>query len=72
MMEYHEEMKKHIEVGSDHKYLSMTTGKYLPIQRKQRYELVHEPKKKKTTQHNFYRQRVSNQNNNGLWNSSST
>ena len=45
-MEYHEEMKKHIEVGSDHKYLSMTTGKYLPIQRKQRYELVHEPKKK--------------------------
>ena len=72
-MEYHEEMKKHIEVGSDHKYLSMTTGKYLPIQRKQRYELVHEPKKKTTTtQHNFYRQRVSNQNNNGLWNSSST
>ena len=70
-MEYHEEMKKHIEVGSDQKYLSMTTGKYLPIQRKQRYELVHEPKKKKT-QHNFYRQRVSNQNNNGLWNSSST
>ena len=47
MMEYHEEMKKHIEVGSDHKYLSMTTGKYLPIQRKQRYELVHEPKKTK-------------------------
>ena len=72
MMEYHEEIKKHIEVGSDHKYLSMATGKYLPIQRKQRYELVHEPKKKKKTQHNFYRQRVSNQNNNGLWNSSST
>ena len=46
-MEYHEEIKKHIEVGSDHKYLSMATGKYLPIQRKQRYELVHEPKKKK-------------------------
>ena len=63
-------MKKHIEVGSDHKYLSMTTEKYLPILRKQRYELVREPKK--TTQQNFYRQRVSNQNNNGLWNSSST
>ena len=40
-------MKKHIEVGSDHKYLSVTTGKYLPILRKQRYELVHETKKKK-------------------------
>ena len=44
--------------GLDHKNLWMTTVKYLLRHRKYRHELVDEPKK--TTQQNFYTQRISN------------
>ena len=59
--------EKHIEQGLDHKNLREITTKYHSDNRKHRYELVDEPKKK-TMQQSFYIWKISNQSNYGLQN----
>ena len=56
--------EKHIEKGLDHKKLLLTTVKYHSGHIKHRYEIV--DKSRKTTQYNFYAQRISSQSYHGL------
>ena len=56
--------KKHVEEGLDYTKMRVTTVKYPSGYRNQCYEPVDEPKK--TTQQNFYTQRISKLSNHGL------